>query len=162
MLLLSCAFSAFLCFFVFFCAFLCFFVLFCAFLCLWNLIIKKNKKFKTVLITSTILLLTPWSNEQFEVRRECKRPKSQLSQYLWQLNLAGCLLQGGASARKCLSCHQFFVLSLCSKSGRTVKCCACVFFYCCSRFMWLISIILTWHAMCFRAMCFRAMCFRDK
>ena len=31
--------------------------LFCAFLCLWNLFVKKNKKLKTDLITSFILLL---------------------------------------------------------------------------------------------------------
>ena len=44
-----CAFGAFLCFFVLFCAF-------CAFLCVQSISVKNNKRFKTALIISFILL----------------------------------------------------------------------------------------------------------
>ena len=54
-LLAFCAF-AWLCFCAFWC-FLCFLVLICAFWCLFVLSQKNNKKFKTALITSFILLL---------------------------------------------------------------------------------------------------------
>ena len=49
-------FVAFLCFLCFWC-FWCFLVLFGAFWCVRNLFVKNNKKFKTALITSFILLL---------------------------------------------------------------------------------------------------------
>ena len=54
---------------------------FCAFLYLWNLIIKKKKKFKTDLITSFILLLFP-CRETLLLKKKCKLIQEII--FLWK------------------------------------------------------------------------------
>ena len=69
----------FLYFLVLFGVFWCFLVLFGAFLYLWNLIVKKIKKFKTGLMTSFILLLinTEIYSLNLRIRSECRTARTR-------------------------------------------------------------------------------------
>ena len=86
----------------------------------WNVCLHLQKTYGHQTLPSLVLtyceklphlaLRTLWSSDQQVVTWQFKKFLFLLSQGFWPLKLAGCWLQGGGSARKCLSCHRLLVV----------------------------------------------------
>ena len=69
------------------------------------------------LLPETPIFKVTWPFDHLTDVTNLEKSVSPISQYLWSLNLAGCWLQGGVSARPCLSHHWLFIYLLVTCSG---------------------------------------------